>query len=137
MNDPREPMTIEEVEELLGATLHGPLPQTTVYRMMTTLAEWRQLPAQLEAIRVALDAYPDSNLGSLAKLYHDFYTFRMARCDSGDCETLEMYRRNQGAIHTNESQPVCLGCGKTYADCKCTDEQIEYHKRLEREEKAE
>jgi len=32
---------------------------------------------------------------------------------------------------------VCLGCGKTHKDCECTDEQIEYHKRLEREEKAE
>ena len=91
--------------------------------------------AECEAIRVALRAYPDSNLESLAKLYHDIYTFRMARCDSGDCETLEMYRRNQGAIRY-ERIPVCLGCGKTHADCECTEEEIEYHKQLEREEKA-
>lgn len=36
-----------------------------------------------------------------------------------------------------EKPPVCLGCGKTFAECKCTDEEIEYHKRLEREQKAE
>jgi hypothetical protein len=33
-------MTPEEVRELLTATLHGPLPQKTVQRMMATLAEW-------------------------------------------------------------------------------------------------
>lgn len=33
--------------------------------------------------------------------------------------------------------PVCLGCGKTHTECKCTEEEIEYHKRLEREQKAE
>lgn len=44
MPDPsRNPMTPEEVEELLKATLHGPLPQATVYRMMATLADWKGL----------------------------------------------------------------------------------------------
>jgi len=36
-----------------------------------------------------------------------------------------------------EKPPVCLGCGKRESDCKCTEEEIEYHKRLEREQKAE
>lgn len=49
MADPRvKPMTPEEVEELLKATLHGPLPQKTVYRMMATLAVWMDLPEQLD-----------------------------------------------------------------------------------------
>jgi hypothetical protein len=38
--DPRKPMSHEEVHELLTACLHGPLPQTTIYRMMATLAAW-------------------------------------------------------------------------------------------------
>jgi len=46
----------------------------------------------LRAVSAALHAYPDSDLESLAKLYYDVYMFRTARCDSGDCETLEMYR---------------------------------------------
>jgi hypothetical protein len=40
-------MTPEEVKELLSATLHGPLPQKTVYRMMATLGEWMDLPAKV------------------------------------------------------------------------------------------
>jgi len=54
----------------------------------------------LRAVSAALHAYPDSDLKSLAKLYHDVYTFRMAKCDSGDCETLEMYRAS--AIRLND-----------------------------------
>lgn len=62
--DVREPMTPREVRELLSATLHGPLPQKTVYRMMATLAEWMPAEAlarpeaapeeQVKELRVAL-----------------------------------------------------------------------------------
>lgn len=41
------PMSPEEVRELLTACLHGPLPQATVQRMMATLAEW--MPKQLNS----------------------------------------------------------------------------------------
>lgn len=52
-----DPMSADEVRELLGATLHGPLPHATVQRMMATLAAW--LPEepctdpQQAALRVA------------------------------------------------------------------------------------
>jgi len=48
-DDLRKPMTVEEVEELLRATLHGPLPHNTVQRMMATLAEWKEQITPLEA----------------------------------------------------------------------------------------
>lgn len=34
------PMTPEEVRDLLTATLHGPLPNATMQRVMATLAAW-------------------------------------------------------------------------------------------------
>lgn len=38
-----QPMTHKEVDQLLRATLHGPLPQGTVNRMMATLALWNDV----------------------------------------------------------------------------------------------
>ena len=34
------PMTPDEVRELLGATMHGDLPRPTIQRMLATLAAW-------------------------------------------------------------------------------------------------
>jgi len=48
-DDPRKPMTVEEVDDLLRATLHGPLPHKTMMRVMATLAEWKEQITQLEA----------------------------------------------------------------------------------------
>ena len=35
-----DPMSPEEVRDLLSATLHGRLPEATIQRMMATLVEW-------------------------------------------------------------------------------------------------
>ncbi len=55
-------MTTAEVRELLGATLHGRLPEKTVHRMMATLGSW--LPAQeanvqsIAEVQRGIDAAP-------------------------------------------------------------------------------
>lgn len=51
----RNPMSVEEVKELLTATLHGRLPEETVYRMMATLAEWMGLPEEIECLEKWID----------------------------------------------------------------------------------
>lgn len=45
MADPKipphmNPMTVDEVTDMLSATLHGPLPRDTMYRVYATLAAW-------------------------------------------------------------------------------------------------
>ena len=43
-----DPMTPDEVRELLGSTLHGPLPHATVQRMMAILAAALPTPKRQE-----------------------------------------------------------------------------------------
>lgn len=45
--DPRMPLTNEEIRDLLGATLHGPLPSRTMSRMFATISEVPELRRQL------------------------------------------------------------------------------------------
>lgn len=47
MNESHKPMTVAEVEEMLKATLHGPLPQKTIYRIFATLASWKDTMKQV------------------------------------------------------------------------------------------
>jgi len=47
MNESHKPMTVEEVEEMLKATLHGPPPQETIYRIFATLADWKDTIKQV------------------------------------------------------------------------------------------
>ena len=43
MSNPYGPLTEEEIQEILGATLHGPLPTKTMHRVFATLAEYLEL----------------------------------------------------------------------------------------------
>lgn len=38
--DPTKPLSLEEVNKLLRITLHGSLPSTLCFRMLTTLGHW-------------------------------------------------------------------------------------------------
>lgn len=46
--DHRKPFSEEELKELLGSTLHGPLPQMTQYRLMATADYLQHRVRQLE-----------------------------------------------------------------------------------------
>ena len=43
-----EPLSVQEIRELLGATLHGPLPNATMQRVFSTLTQSIELEAALK-----------------------------------------------------------------------------------------
>jgi len=48
MTDPRQPLTDDEIDDLLTSTLHGPLPNLTMSRVLATVAEVPGLRADIE-----------------------------------------------------------------------------------------
>jgi len=70
VSDARTPLTDDEIRELLSMTLNGPLPHTTMQRVMATLAE-------VPGLRTRLDALPVPELSANAVM-----RFGDAVCDS-------------------------------------------------------
>ncbi len=101
-DDSRKPMTGEEVDDLLRATLHGPLPQNTVYRMMATLADWNtRLKDMFEAP------------SRLCEKYHVQACHHCERMDCGD-NTSEAKRALREANKAEQERDAALQKAEDY-----------------------
>lgn len=65
-----KPLSAEEIAELLGATLHGPLPEETQRRVMSTLAAHAALLNNIEKTN-----FFDLTTGELSRFAPDVFDF--------------------------------------------------------------
>jgi hypothetical protein len=109
MVDPRQPMTPAEVRDLLTSCIEGPLPQTTVYRMMATLADWKP------KIEAAAERAPVAGESLLMYVIQD-----LTAAFSND-ERFLLFEYLQGRY--------CFGCGRREPDdpkaqkCQCRNDE--------------
>ena len=111
------PMTPDEVNDLLKATMHGPLPRDTMQRVFATLAAWAP-------ILVACQATP---IGAALERYEDFMR-RAGEDDGYDVgEALEVMQQLADVV--NEllkpvaiNSPEMMAVAQMFNGCSTRDE---------------
>lgn len=97
-------MSADEVHELLGATLHGPLPDKTVRRTMATLSAWLPLVKMVNETHLQVKGECCGEPNLITMLGH------MTFCDKGHLDMVELLERMQRAVDSiEENRKVLLG----------------------------